>query len=83
MTRKFTVEHLDIDEATTPKDGHVVYANRWWVVNPERTAITFARFGSYRSPQCNHDERITRGVMELYPNHEVMLLPAVYLPRQP
>lgn len=83
MTAGHTLEYKDLAEATTPEDGYVVYANRWWVVNPEGTAITFARFGSHRAPQCNHDVRITRSLTErLYPDHGVMFVPVVYLPRE-
>lgn len=80
----FKIEYLPIAEATTPKDGHVIYADRWWVVNPEGTAITFARLSArYRSPQCNHDRRVTDQLIGVwYPDHIPKLIPCVYLPPQ-
>lgn len=79
------LEYVTFDEATTPRDGEVL-TDRWWIVHPER-GIAFYRMwpkDRYRSPQCNHDERISRQLCEqLYPDHEIRLIPAVFIGHRP
>lgn len=74
-------EYVPIEEATTPRDGEVI-TNRWWVVHPEH-GLTFWRLSpkdTYRAPQCNSNEAITRDIAsKIHPDHEVRLIPAVYL----
>jgi hypothetical protein len=46
---------MPLAELTTPKDGRIVYANRYWAITDDDCALFFR---SYVSPQCNVYRRI-------------------------
>jgi hypothetical protein len=68
---------IPLVEATTPRDGTTVLANRWWSVDPERGLLVWRRY----SVQCNHSESIARKIGEkMYPWAETRFMPVVFLP---
>ena len=71
---------IPITDATTPKDGRCM-VNRWWTVTPDDEIILWRGF----SPQCNHDEAITRDLTSQMwtDDYDVKFLPVVYLRHRP
>jgi hypothetical protein len=75
---------IDIEKATTARDGYLVITNRFWSVCPDRGVIFFKpkpTGSSYGAPQCNSDERLAEDTRKrLYPWAETKFIPAVFVP---
>lgn len=79
----FTPVYVSIEEATKPKEGYTAMLDRWWVVHPEH-GLTFAKFKSFRAPQCNHDRRLPEDLIaSFYPGHEARFMPLVFVRPEP
>jgi hypothetical protein len=68
------LKFVDIETATTPRDGQV-YVDYWWSVHPDRGLIFYDG-----TPQANPDRRITDMLQpRYYPWAEVRQVPVVYV----
>lgn len=80
-------------EVTAPSRGlyFQLYADAWWAVrpghglvffNPVRKRGTGRRFSYYGAPQCNHIEKLARGVSRDHLPFEVEIrkFPVVFVP---
>jgi hypothetical protein len=71
-------EHVHIDELVTPRDGQVVYLDRWWVVVDDHVLFYIKR-GSY-SPQCNMQKTVAEHMVNRYPNATIRQIPTAFVP---
>lgn len=79
-----TVFYIPLDLATTPASGECIAGN-WWAIHPQHGVAFYAQLLGYLaseapSPQCNQSEGTARLLSRrLYPDHEVRVLPAVFV----
>jgi hypothetical protein len=71
-------EHVHVDELVTPREGQVVYLNRWWVVVNDH--VLFYNRGSAYAPQCNPDKTVAEYMVKKYPNASVYQIPVAFVP---
>jgi len=64
---------IPLSELTTPKNGHVVITNSFWVV-VDGNAFTFRG-----APQCNASKEVAEKV---YPDYDYVFLDVAYLPNR-
>lgn len=75
----YPLRYVPIDEATTPKDGECL-VGRWWIYKSDEGIALAQITKHYYAPQCNHNQLVIRTLMEaLYPDHELIEIPVVYL----
>lgn len=66
---------VKIEDAITPKDGHIAYVNRWWGVKDGH--ILF--YLSYNGPQCNSNQHIAEYLDKKF-DRTSQFIPVVYVP---
>jgi len=77
-----SVEYVHLNLAEKPRDGECL-VERYWVFRAGK-GIAFHRTPgtNFVSPQCNSNRRLVELLIKkLYPGHDIMLVPIVYLGR--
>ena len=68
---------LPLKELTTPKDGYIVYLDRYWLVDEEDHAL-FA--GDFTRPWCNSNKRVTLSFQDNRPlKTSIQFIPVAYV----
>lgn len=76
------IKYVTVTEAITPKEGFVVYLDRYWVFSKEHHALVFYNpMGfKYYVPQCSREERICCKLADkLYPGTVALFLPLAFV----
>lgn len=77
-TRKPEFEAIPISVITTPRDGYICYADRWWFTDGKGNV--FLAWGTI--PQCNPDEKIARATAKLLGFADVVFIQCAF-PKKP
>lgn len=72
---------MPVVELTSPREGSIVYLNRWWVITENDEVLFYTARGSF-SPQCNGNKTVAERVLKLYPNAHIEQIPVAYVPPQ-
>jgi len=67
-------------ELTTPKDGRIVYTDRWWAVTTSGEVLFFKHF---TSPQCNRNKSVIESIVGQqteFPGLTVKHVPVAFIP---
>ena len=71
-------EHIHVDELVTPREGQVVYLDRWWIVVDDH--VLFYNKGYAYSPQCNRQKSVAEHMVKKYPNGTTYKIPVAFVP---
>lgn len=70
---------VPLTNLTSPdkKDLVQIYRDYWWVLDADQNTLWYHG----RSPQCNPDEEICKGIRDrLYPGMSIQLVPVAFIP---
>ncbi len=72
---------VTIDDVTTPKNGHVVIKDHWWLTE-NGCVLGFKLYGEKSkerpTPQCNSDKRVIDILLKKRPMQSAIFLPVAF-----
>lgn len=74
------MQDYTVKDITDPKEGYIVFKNRYWVCQDGDP--TKALFYKQKYPQCNHNSLVVKNGLESYPkqyNALVVFVPTAYI----
>ena len=75
-------DRIPLEELKTPKDGYLVYKDRYWIICEGYALIYRGPYGHNYSPQCNRYKKIVDKTAKFYDKSmEIALVPLAYIKR--